>query len=174
MRGRAPLVVTLLALSACAHAREELPPPPPEMPVILAPPEAPPTPEPPPAARPRLSHTITLGHNDDPYLQAPEAAAAAAPAPEIVNNNIVVQPQPVYVYGAPFGGYGYGYGAGYGARGGRSADARPVARPSSGSPPSASGPTGWEGARGTAAPGHTPGIGGNWSSPPSYGPTQMK
>jgi RNA polymerase primary sigma factor len=33
---------------------------------------------------------------------------------------------------------------------------------------------GWQGARATAAPGQTPGVGGSWSPPPSYGPAQMK
>jgi hypothetical protein len=80
-----------------------------------------------------------------------------------VNNNINMTPPVVY------GGYGYGGYGGYSYRGSRGgavggrAGTSPAWRAS-----------GWEGAQRTAAPGQTPGVGGNWSPPPSYGPQQMK
>jgi hypothetical protein len=121
-------------------------------------------------ARPRLSQTVTLGQgNPVPYTPSapPQQAAGGQNQNVVVNNNIVVQG------GAPgYLGYGGGY-RGFGGYGGpatfyndgRSGGSRGT---------SAWSTTGWEGARRTAAPGQTPGVGGNWSPPPSYGPSQMK
>ena len=98
---------------------------------------------------------------------APAPTQAAPGTNVVVNNTVVVQAPPPMYYGGygSYGAYSYGYrGAGRvsdGPRGG-----------SRGS--SMWGSTGWEGARRTAAPGQTPGIGGNWSPPPSFGPAQMK
>lgn len=166
----------MLLLAACAHTREEVnaavvtPEPPPPS-AAQAEPEVV---EPAPASRPRLSRTITLGQGTEwqytPAAAVPPKEAAAAPSQSVVvNNNIVVQG------GAP--GY-YGYGGFYGSRGyGRpttfyNSDGFRGGRPRGGSP--AWGAAGWEGARRTAAPGQTPGVGGNWSPPPSYGPAQMR
>ena len=163
-------------LAACAHAREEMhtstvtaePAPSSIDREVIAVDESPP-PEVRPPARPRLSQTITLGQgSEQPYMpSAPPSQTQQAPSQSVVvNNNVVVQ-------GAP--GY-YGYGGHYGRGGhGRATtfygnDGRTVGH--HGTPQWGS--TGWEGARRTAAPGQTPGIGGNWAPPPSYGPAQMK
>lgn len=130
----------------------------------IAPPEQP--------SRRRLSQTITLGETsyEPSYRQAP-----GAPGPNgsnvTVNNNVTVVNQPP-AYGG-YGGYGYGgyggYGGGYGGSRGRSDG---FGR--SGTTRSAWAPNGWEGAGRTAAPGQTPGIGGNWSPAPSHGPAPMR
>ena len=87
----------------------------------------------------------------------------------VVNNNIVVQGgAPAYYGGYGYGGYG-GYGRATGFYGGESRSFGAAQ-----STTSQWGATGWEGARRTAAPGQTPGVGGNWSPAPSYGPAQMK
>lgn len=122
--------------------------------------EAPPT-----RGRPRLSQTVTLGH-ESAYSPAP-APAATGGQNVVVNQNVIVQGgYPAYpAYGGLYGGRGYGYGV-----------ARPDARAGVGRAggPSTWSTTGWEGPSRTAAPGQTPGVGGNWSPPPSYGPAQMK
>lgn len=128
-----------------------------------------------PKARPRLTQTITLGQSnaESTYSPPPAAQGQAQGGGNtqnvIVNNNVVVN-QPPVVYGG-WGGYG-GYGAygtsrggGYGVR----ADGQ------NGSSSATWGNTGWEGARGRpAAAGATPGVGGNWSPAPSYGPRGMR
>ena len=128
-----------------------------------------------PAARPRLSQTITLGQgaNESVYgSPAPAQASNGSGSNVTVNNNItVVQQQPPAVYGG-YGGYGYGYG-GYG--GGRAYGGREgTGAASTSSRSGAWAPTGWEGAGRTAAPGQTPGVGGNFAPAPSFGPRQMK
>ena len=93
-----------------------------------------------------------------------------------MNNNItVVNGQPGYGYGGyygTYGGYGYGgYGRGSSAlHGGHGGDGMSGRGGSNG----AWAPTGWEGAGRTAAPGHTPGVGGNWAPAPSYGPRSQR
>jgi hypothetical protein len=125
-------------------------------------------------ARPRLAQTVTLGQgtSEAPYAgPAPQQAAGAPGGNVVVNNNITV------VGGTPgYGGYGYyggygGYGYGYGSSGARD-HGRGSGSTSRGS--GAWAPSGWEGAGRTAAPGHTPGVGGNWAPPSSHGPRQMK
>ncbi len=132
-----------------------------------------------PLSRPRLSQTLTLGQGAEPTY-TPAAAAPATGAASgggssvVVNNNIVVQP------GAPayYGGYGsYGGYGGYGSYGGYGAGRTTGVTDSRGrGTGGATGwsSTGWEGPRRTAAPGQTPGVGGNWSPPPSSGPATMK
>ena len=155
-------------LGGCAHTREEVRSAsvtneaPPEREVIAV--DTPPPYESAPAARPRLSQTVTLGQGTPSQYtpSAPPPAPGAQQSPNVVvNNNIVVGGAPAY------GGYGgYGYRGGYtGAFTSFEGGAR--ARPQPGT-------TGWEGARRTAAPGQTPGVGGNWAPVPSYGPAQMK
>ncbi len=120
--------------------------------------------------RPRLSRTITLGEGAEPQYTPSAAPPAPGSSPSVVvNNNIVVQDGPRYYGGhSGYGGYaGHGYGRPTTFYDGR------VGGASRGSQPQWSS-TGWEGARRTAAPGQTPGIGGNWAPPPSYGPAQMK
>jgi hypothetical protein len=168
---RTLVVLTLSLLTACVH-REDVhptmvyddspPPPPPEREVIVTEQPAQVAAEPPPT-RPRLSRTVTLGEGtDSQYQYAGEAArppqGAAQGSNVVINNNVVVNGGAPAGYG--YGGYGYG---GYVQRGG-------YGRPTT----SSWGTTGWEGARRTAAPGQTPGVGGNWAPPPSYGPAQMK
>jgi len=119
-------------------------------------------------ARPRLSQTITLGqgNSEATYVgpaPAPAPGAAAGGNNVIINNNVIVN-QPPAVYGG-YGGFGYGRYGSVGVRDGYS-------RPTTGG--SQWGSTGWEGARRTAAPGQTPGVGGNWSPAPSYGPAPMR
>jgi hypothetical protein len=129
-----------------------------------------PPPEVAPAARPRLSQTVTLGQGAEsqytPSAPPPVAGAGGGNQNVVVNNNIVVQPG--------YGGYaGYGGYRTYGGYGRATTfynnDARGGSRA-----PNQWGATGWEGARRTAAPGQTPGVGGNWSPAPSYGPATMK
>lgn len=124
-----------------------------------------------PAPRRRLSQTVTLGASEPIYAAPPPALQGnGAGGPNvIVNNNVtVVNGQPSYGYGTYgyYGGYGYGYGqgraSGPGERGGRAPTNDAWA------------PTGWEGAQRTAAPGRTPGVGGNWAPPADHGPRQMK
>lgn len=121
--------------------------------------------------RRRLSQTITLGQGtSEPIYAVPAAPQAAGNAGNVtVNNNVTVVNQPPVVYG----GYGYGYGAGYG--GGFSRPAPQELRGAgTGSSRSAWAPNGWEGAQRTAAPGRTPGIGGNFAPAPSFGPAPMR
>lgn len=125
-----------------------------------------------PASRPRLSRTITLGEGaESPYTpSAPPPPPGAGPT-VVVNNNVVVQSG----YAGGYIGYGYrgGYGSGYSyGRPSTFYEGRTSSAPRGGVPQWGS--SGWEGARRTAAPGQTPGIGGNWAPAPSYGPAQMK
>jgi hypothetical protein len=124
-----------------------------------------------PRARPRLTQTITLGQSNGeltytaPAQAGGQQAAGGNTSSVVVNNHVVVNQPPVY-YGG-YGGYG-GYGA-YGARSyarsdGFARDGRSAAW----------GSHGFEGPRRTAAPGQTPGVGGNWAPAPSYGPAPMK
>jgi hypothetical protein len=128
-----------------------------------------------PRARPRLSQTVTLGQGS---ADAQYTGPAAPPPPRaeggnqptvVINNTIVQQPPPVYGYGYGYGAWGY-RGAGYGA-----GTMRPDAfgTPGGQSRP-AWGTNGWEGARRTAAPGQTPGVGGTWAPAPSFGPAPMR
>ncbi len=169
--------LSAVVLAACAHARDEVytstvsaeAAPSSIDREVIAFETAPPPPEAAPPARPRLSRTITLGQGaEQPYTPtAPRTEVQQAPTPNVVvNNNVVVQGTPGY----------YGYGGYYG----QGAYDRPTSFPSNdgrsggyrGTPQW--GASGWEGARRTAAPGQTPGVGGNWAPPPSYGPAQMK
>ena len=163
--------VFALALSlgavACAH-EEELRPA--EAPLFESAPPPAPVYQPPAAARPRLDHTVTLGEGDYSPAPAPPAPGTPGQAPNVtVNNNIYVQPS-----GYSYGSYGYGYGGygGYAYRGGGSrvpatnGDGRTFVTPWRAS--------GWEGAQRTAAPGQTPGVGGNWAPVHDSGPRQMK
>ena len=126
------------------------------------------------ATPPRLSHTVTLGQQDDYAPLPPPGQQGQQGGNVIVNNNINVTPSGYggYGYGGYYGGYGgYGYSrGGYGRSTG--ADGRSFT--TAPAPRSAWAPSGWEGAQRTAAPGQTPGVGGNYSPPPSYGPQQMK
>jgi hypothetical protein len=118
-----------------------------------------------PRSRPRLSRTVTLGEAsaEAAYTERkPLPAPGQAGGPNVVVNNQVIVQQPSYGYG------GYGYGYGYGGRAVARSD-RLGARGTS-----TWGSSGWEGPRRTAAPGQTPGIGGNWAPAPSYGPAPMK
>lgn len=157
----------MLLLSGCAAAPHE------EVVTahseVIAVDAAPPEVAPPPAPRPRLSRTLTLGQGSEsvaysPAQPPPVPPAAAAPA--VVVNNILVPGTPVYGGGGYYGYRGGGYPGGYGLPRG---EARPGA-PTSG----AWAPSGWEGAGRTAAPGQTPGVGGNWAPVPSYGPRAMR
>lgn len=122
--------------------------------------------EPAPQGRPRLSQVVTLGQEDYvPLPASPSGAPASGNGVNVtVNNNINVAPSPPVYYGGYYGGYG-GYGGGYSVGG--------AGRGGGGGGGAWRG-SGWEGAQRTAAPGHTPAVGGNWSPPPSYGPKQMK
>ncbi|MBX3222216.1 MAG: hypothetical protein KF795_16985 [Labilithrix sp.] len=126
-----------------------------------------------PQRRPRLSQTITLGQGaEQPYTPTAPPPPAGAPSQNVVvNNNVVVQQAP------GFYGYGYGFGGGFGGFGGfgRTTTSFTGDGHSGGGRGTPQwGASGWEGARRTAAPGQTPGIGGNWSPPPSYGPAPMR
>lgn len=117
--------------------------------------------------RPRLSQTLTLGQGTaEPVytVAAPQQAQGTSGSSVVVNNNItVVGAPPVYGYG----GYGYGYGG--------AGVARDYGRGNSSTSRSGAwAPSGWEGAQRTAAPGRTPGVGGNWAPAPSHGPRAMK
>jgi hypothetical protein len=121
--------------------------------------------------RRRLSRTVTLGQGaSEPLYATPVAQQGTGDGPNVtVNNNVTVVNQPPVIYGGYGYGYGYGssYGAGYGARdSGRGAGAT-SSRP-------AWAPSGWEGAQRTAAPGRTPGVGGNYAPAPSFGPAPMR
>lgn len=119
----------------------------------------------PPHGRPRLSQTITLGQGAEQPYTPPAPRPAAPPGPSVVVNNnstVVVQPAPVY---------GFGYGGYYG-RGGYGPTVSPSNSGGLGAP--RWGSSGWEGPQRTAAPGQTPGIGGNWAPAPSYGPAPMR
>jgi hypothetical protein len=125
-------------------------------------------------ARRRLSEVVTLGQGtaEPIYVPGQQQQAQAATNGVVVNNNItVVNGQPGYGYGGYYGGYGYG---GYG--GGRGSSAPGTSRDGRGGMAGngAWAPSGWEGAQRTAAPGHTPGVGGNWSSAPSHGPRSQR
>jgi hypothetical protein len=114
--------------------------------------------------RRRLSQTVTLGSTEPVYAVAPPQQAAGGNGGNVVvNNNVtVVNQTPMY------GGYGYGaYGGGYGGVAGSGArgDGRGSSSRSS---------SGWEGAQRTAAPGRTPGVGGNFPAPPSHGPRALR
>jgi len=118
--------------------------------------------------RPRLSQTLTLGQGavEPVYTAAPPQQARGANGSNVVvNNNVTVVGAPP-VYGG-YGGYGYGYGG--------AGVARDYGRGSSSTSRSGAwAPSGWEGAQRTAAPGHTPGVGGNWAPPANHGPRTMK
>jgi hypothetical protein len=168
--------VAAISLVACTHSREEANAP--QSMTAEPAPEANETaasavdstvaPEAAPESRPRLSRTVTLGESQ----YAPSAPPAQAQGGQsqsqsvVVNNNIVVQQTPGY---AGYGGYrsygGYGRPTTFYNNDGRSGGQRGTRQ---------WGSSGWEGARRTAAPGQTPGVGGNWAPPPSYGPAQMK
>ncbi len=124
-----------------------------------------------PPARPRLSKTVTLGAGQaDASYSDPRAVVPPAQGGNTVvvnNNNTVVVQQPPVFYG--YGGYGYGGFGGYGSSRAVRSD-----RGGWGSSNPSWGSSGWEGARRTAAPGQTPGVGGNWSPAPSYGPAPMR
>lgn len=124
-----------------------------------------PPPAPSQAARPRLAQTITLGEQNYAPPPVPGQPATGNGSPTVVVNNYnVQQTTPAY--------YGYGYGSARGFYGSRATTFND-GRGSRGSTPQW-GSTGWEGARRTAPPGHTPGVGGNWSPVPSYGPAPMR
>jgi hypothetical protein len=134
----------------------------------LVPPVAP---EPAQPGRRRLSQTVTLGQgsNEGGYAPAPSAPTQGAGGNSqsvVVNNNVtVVNSPPVY-----YGGYG-GYGGGYGGRGTVSTGREGFG---GGGSRQAWAPNGWEGSQRTAAPGRTPGVGGNFAPAPSFGPAPMK
>ena len=120
--------------------------------------------------RPRLAQTLTLGQGGSEAVYAgaapQQAQGMTGGGPNVVvNNNITVVGSP-----AVYGGYGYGYGGGYGGAGARDYGRGGTSTSRAG----AYAPTGWEGAQRTAAPGHTPGVGGNWAPAPSHGPRSMK
>jgi hypothetical protein len=127
--------------------------------------------------RRRLSEVVTLGQGatEPVYVPGQQPAQGAGASGVVVNNNItVVNGQPGYGYGGYYGGYGYG---GYGRSAGALNGARAGARDGRGGTAAGNGawaPNGWEGAQRTAAPGHTPGVGGNWSPAPSYGPRSQR
>lgn len=139
--------------------------------------------EEPTMARPRLSRTITLGQGSSEGVYGtpaapPPSAAAGSNTNVTVNNHVTVMQPPVYYYGG-YGAYGYGYGSGYGRGAGSNgpnsggtmgSDGRGGVAPA----PGPWAPSGWEGAGRTAAPGATPGVGGNFAPAPSFGPRQMK
>jgi hypothetical protein len=132
----------------------------------------PPVAAPDPQVRRRLSQTVTLGQG----TSEPVYAAAAPQQGQgqggnsqsvTVNNNVTIMQQPPAYYG----GYGYGSYGGFG-RGAASTGRDGTSR---GNPTTqAWAPNGWEGAGRTAAPGRTPGVGGNFSPAPSFGPRSMK
>lgn len=175
---RTSLVVALgLVLVACAHGADRVhdveapPPPPPERQVLAV--EAPP---PEPAfeaapARPKLTRTLVLGqgNGDTTYEAAPSRTLGQAQGgPPGSVTNIYINNQSSASAVAVGGGYGYGPGYAPSYRGARVAPGQAGFRPSGWSA------SGWEGARRTAAPGQTPGVGGNWSPAPSFGPASMR
>ncbi|MBX3189061.1 MAG: hypothetical protein KF819_18715 [Labilithrix sp.] len=164
---RSSLVVASLLLAGCAHTASsttiESAPPMTDREIVAidAPPlasqlEA-------PKARPRLSQTVTLGQGQSEGLYTPPPPPVVREGgPNVtVNNNVTVNQAPAF----GFGGYGYGFGpgGGYGEPFG-----------SHGQTHQAWAPSGWEGARRTAPPGATPGVGGNWAPAPSFGPAPMR
>ncbi len=177
------VLLSLATLSGCAHATTQATEsttvtrepaaidPPPTVVIenaVVAPDSSP---------RPRLSRTVTLrqGASEPIYATGPVAPQGQSGGPNVtVNNNITVVGQQGY------GGYGgYGYGGYGGTRYGTTAGyGRGVTRDGFGTTGTTSrqawAPTGWEGAQRTAAPGRTPGVGGNWAPAPSFGPAQMK
>lgn len=158
--------LSVVLLAACAHMREEALT---TVTAEAAPPTsfvAPPS-EAAPRGRPRLSQTITLGRGtEQPFTPtAPRPEVQQAPS-VVVNNNVAVQGAPAYYgYGRYYGHGAYDRSATFHSSDGRTGGQRDV--PQWGS-------NGWEGARRSAAPGQTPGIGGNWAPAPSYGPAPMK
>lgn len=170
------ITTAAILLVGCAHTREQVvatggTAPPTVESEVRAADTAPPPPESAPV-RPRLSQTITLGQGtESPYAPAPAPTQAAGTTQSqnvVVNNNIIVQGMPQYYGGyAGYGGYANygGYGRATSSYDGRGAGPRGTSQWSS---------SGWEGARRTAAPGQTPGIGGNWAPAPSYGPATLK
>jgi hypothetical protein len=128
-------------------------------------------------ARPRLTQTVTLGQGaSEPVYTAagqPQQANGMNGPNVVVNNNITVVGGQPAVYGG-YGGYGYGYGYGYGGRPAGFQDYGRGGGSTSRGGGGAWAPSGWEGAGRTAAPGHTPGVGGNWAPAPSHGPRSMK
>jgi hypothetical protein len=162
---RTALLLALgLAATGCAHTAPAAPPV--EERLVLAVDEAEQEPEPAPLpAAPRLSRTVTLG---EASAEAAYTAERPAPPPApngnnvVVNNTVVVNQAPGFL---PFGYGGIGFGGrGSGGRGegfGRSAGR-------------SWGASGFEGAGRTAAPGQTPGVGGNWPAAPSHGPAPMR
>lgn len=185
---RSPILAcaVLLAVSGCAHTTEthessammmNAPSPSPQGEVIAVDQQA--VQEEAPRARPKLTQTITLGqaNNEATYSAAPPAPGQGQgqggnTQNVTVNNNVIVN-QPPAVYGGWGGGYG-SYGYGYSGRGASTVRTDGFGRGGS-SRGATWGNTGWEGARGRpAAPGGTPGVGGNWAPAPSYGPSQMR
>jgi hypothetical protein len=154
------------AIGGCAHAIEQAPPP--QDRVVLAVdkpvPETAFEPEP-QRGRPRLSQVVTLGQAD--YAPSPAAPAQPFGGPGVVvNNNITVVTPPPMILGG-YGGYYGGYGEGRGSSNNNGVSAGyngAYGRVGSG-----------EGAQGRpAAPGHSPGVGGNWTPSPSYGPRPLR
>lgn len=100
-----------------------------------------------PEARPRLRHTVTLGES---YVAAPEGTAPATAGSAVqvnVTNNIPI------VVNQPAGyGYGYGFAPGYTYRAERGASGPPV----------------------RATPSMPTKVGGDFPSPPDYGPRALK
>jgi hypothetical protein len=174
---RSLLVLGSTLLFGCAHTVEgahtttiESAPPPSEREVVVVDTPAPIEPAvEAPRARPRLSQTVTLGQGqtESIYTVTPPAPSREGGGPNVtVNNNITINQQPTYGYGYGYGGYGYGASASRGVR--------TDGFGSRGQTNQAWAPNGWEGARRTAPPGVTPGVGGNWAPAPSFGPAPMK
>lgn len=138
--------------------------------VVVSEPIVPPVAQDPAPGRRRLSQTVTLGQgtSEPVYAPAPQQPSAPGGANVTVNNNVTVVNQQPAVYG------GYGYGYGYGGRGYGVSGARDGHGAGTSSSRSAWAPNGWEGAQRTAAPGRTPGVGGNWAPAPSFGPASMR
>lgn len=124
-----------------------------------------------PTAAPRLSHVVTLGSQEE-YAPMPVPGQGPAQGTTVViNNNVNVGG------GYGYGGYAYGYGGGGYGRGyyrGTPSQQTGSQYQASHSTGGAWGATGWEGAGRTAAPGHTPNVGGNYSAPASAGPRAMR
>lgn len=179
MRSTVLASFAILVVSGCAHTSETressttVVTAPPATRQVIAVDEQPPQEEA-PRARPRITQTITLGQgNGESTYSATPAPAAPQGQQSVTNNvtvnNVIVNQPPVYGgYGA-HGSYGYGASAG---RGGYGVRTDGFGRGASGG--GQWGSSGWEGARRTAAPGATPGVGGNWAPARSYGPSQMK
>jgi hypothetical protein len=132
-----------------------------------------------PPGRRRLSETVTLGQGttEPIYVPGPQGQGQqGAASGVVVNNNVTVVngQQPGYYgdyYGDYYGGYGYGgYGRGSSALGSGRDSRGGAGMPANG----AWAPNGWEGAGRTAAPGRTPGVGGNFAPPRSFGPRSQR